>query len=35
MGKTVIEKLEGTSELPGYVFVLLTPDDAGGEKLNI
>lgn len=32
MGKTVIEKLEDTSESPGYVFVLLTPDDVGGEK---
>jgi predicted nucleotide-binding protein len=34
MGKTVIEKLENISEMPGYVFVLLTPDDIGVEKIE-
>lgn len=28
-GRTIIEKLEGVSELPGYAFILLTPDDLG------
>lgn len=32
LGKTIIEKLEGALKLPGYVFVLLTPDDIGAEK---
>lgn len=31
-GNTIIEKLERISELPGYVFVLLTPDDIGAEN---
>ena len=32
MGKTIIEKLEELTELPGYVFVFLTPDDIGGKN---
>ena len=31
-GNTLIEKFERVSERPGYAFVLLTPDDKGGEK---
>lgn len=34
MGKTIIEKLEGLAKLPGYAFVLLTPDDLGGENVQ-
>jgi predicted nucleotide-binding protein len=30
-GRTIIEKLEGVSELPGFAFILLTPDDLGAE----
>jgi predicted nucleotide-binding protein len=32
MGRTIIEKLERESELPGYAFILLTPDDIGCER---
>ena len=32
MGRTIIEKFENVAELPGYAFVLLTPDDVGGEN---
>jgi predicted nucleotide-binding protein len=32
-GRTIIEKLEGVSHLPGYAFVLLTPDDLGAEQV--
>jgi predicted nucleotide-binding protein len=32
MGRTIIEKFEDAAELPGYAFVLLTPDDIGGEN---
>lgn len=32
MGRTIIEKFENFAELPGYAFVLLTPDDVGGEN---
>jgi predicted nucleotide-binding protein len=32
-GRTIIEKLESVSELPGYAFVLLTPDDLGAERV--
>ena len=32
-GRTIIEKLEGVSKLPGYAFVLLTPDDLGAKRL--
>jgi predicted nucleotide-binding protein len=31
-GKTIIEKLERDSRLPGYAFVLLTPDDIGAKR---
>jgi predicted nucleotide-binding protein len=31
-GRTIIEKLESFSERPGYAFVILTPDDIGGEN---
>jgi predicted nucleotide-binding protein len=30
-GNTIIEKFERVSEKPGYAFVLLSPDDIGGE----
>ena len=30
-GNTIIEKFEHVSEKPGYVFVLLTPNDIGGK----
>ena len=33
-GNTIIEKLERVSEYPGYVFVVLTPDDLGCESSN-
>ncbi|CAN5403771.1 hypothetical protein BH18THE2_BH18THE2_11600 [soil metagenome] len=32
-GRTIIEKLEHVSKLPGYAFVLLTPDDLGGIRI--
>jgi predicted nucleotide-binding protein len=32
MGGTIIEKFENVAELPGYAFVLLIPDDVGGEN---
>jgi predicted nucleotide-binding protein len=32
-GRTIIEKLEDVSKLPGYAFVLLTPDDLGAERV--
>ena len=32
-GRTIIEKLEGVSELPGYAFVLLTADDLGAKRV--
>jgi predicted nucleotide-binding protein len=32
-GRTIIEKLESVSGLPGYAFVLLTPDDLGAERM--
>lgn len=31
-GRTLIEKFEHTAELPGYAFVLLTPDDIGKKN---
>jgi len=31
-GSTIIEKLERVSLYPGYVFVILTPDDIGAEN---
>jgi predicted nucleotide-binding protein len=34
-GNTIIEKLERYSQYPGFVFVLLTPDDFGGKNINI
>lgn len=32
MGRTIIEKFEGVAKIPGYAFVLFTPDDLGGES---
>jgi len=32
MGRTIIEKFENVAELPGYAFVLPTPDDLRGEN---
>lgn len=32
MGRTIIEKFEGVAKIPGYAFVLFTPDDLGGEN---
>lgn len=33
-GNTIIEKLERLSELPSYVFVILTPDDSGANNVG-
>jgi predicted nucleotide-binding protein len=33
-GRTIIEKLEDVSKLPGYAFVLLTLDDLGAERVS-
>jgi len=33
-GRTIIEKFEQNANLARYAFVLLTPDDVGGERIE-